>query len=63
MTDHDGHITYRHFQVLDFMLEFVGFNRLNGRATNRNAACVQILDGRSTYYCKRMGAGQPKVLE
>lgn len=56
ITNYGGQMAYRYYQTLNLMLEVVAFDRLVDRASNRNDAFVQILDGRSTYDRKPTGA-------
>ncbi len=49
ITNYSGQMAYRYFSTLNLMLEVLAFDRLVDRATNRNEAFVQMLDGRSTY--------------
>lgn len=55
ITNYGGQMAYRYFQSLNLMLEVVAFDRLVDRATNRNEAFVQMLEGRSTYDRKPKG--------
>lgn len=56
ITNYGGQMAYRYYQALNLMLEVIAFDRLVDRASNRNDAFVQILDGRSTYDRKPKGA-------
>ncbi|EJL29496.1 ATP-binding protein [Novosphingobium sp. AP12] len=56
ITNYGGQMAYRYYQTLNLMLEVIAFDRLVDRASNRNDAFVQILDGRSTYDRKPTGA-------
>jgi hypothetical protein len=56
ITNYGGQMAYRYYQTLNLMLEVIAFDRLVDRASNRNDAFVQILDGRSTYDRKPAGA-------
>ncbi|GAA3784983.1 hypothetical protein GCM10022600_00030 [Qipengyuania pelagi] len=55
ITNYGGQMAYRYFQSLNLMLEVVAFDRLVDRATNRNEAFVQMLEGRSSYDRKPKG--------
>ncbi|MBS4074758.1 ATP-binding protein [Ameyamaea chiangmaiensis] len=55
ITNYGGQMAYRYFQSLNLMIEVVAFDRLVDRATNRNEAFVQMLEGRSTYDRKPKG--------
>lgn len=55
ITNYGGQMAYRYYQTLNLMLEVIAFDRLVDRASNRNDAFVQILDGRSTYGRKPTG--------
>lgn len=46
---------YRYYTTLNLLLEVIAFDRLIDRASNRNEAFVQMLDGRSTYDRKPKG--------
>lgn len=56
ITNYGGQMAYRYYQNLNLMLEVIAFDRLVDRANNRNDAFVQILEGRSTYDRKPIGA-------
>jgi len=56
ITNYGGQMAYRYYQTLNLMLEVIAFDRLVDRASNRNDAFVQILEGRSTYDRKPKGA-------
>ncbi|MEM7329447.1 MAG: ATP-binding protein [Pseudomonadota bacterium] len=49
LTDFGGHLAYRYYKTLNIMIEVLAFDRLVDRASNRNEAFVQMLDGRSNY--------------
>lgn len=55
ITNYGGQMAYRYFTTLNLMLEVIAFDRLVDRASNRNDAFVQILEGRSTYDRKPNG--------
>lgn len=55
VTNYGGQMAYRYYQTLNLMIEVIAFDRLVDRATNRNDAFVQILEGRSTYDRKPKG--------
>jgi hypothetical protein len=55
ITNYGGQIAYRYYQGLNVMLEVIAFDRLVDRASNRNEAFVQMLEGRSTYERKPKG--------
>lgn len=55
ITNYGGQMAYRYFKTLNLMLEVVAFDRLVDRATNRNEAFVQMLEGRSTHDRKPKG--------
>ncbi len=63
ITNYGGQMAYRYFQTLNLMLEVVAFDRLVDRATNRNEAFVQMLEGRSTYDRKPKGESRRERLE
>lgn len=56
ITNYGGQMAYRYYQHLNLMLEVIAFDRLIDRASNRNDAFVQILEGQSTYDRKPKGA-------
>ncbi|WP_423067813.1 ATP-binding protein [Devosia sp. CN2-171] len=49
VTNYGGQMAYRYYKALNLMLEVVAFDRLVDRASNRNEAFVQMLEGRSSY--------------
>ncbi|WP_299723119.1 ATP-binding protein [Devosia sp.] len=49
ITNYGGRMAYRYYTTLNLMLEVVAFDRLVDRASNRNEAFVQMLEGRSTF--------------
>lgn len=49
LTNHGGQMAYRYYKTLNIMLEVLAFDRLVDRASNRNEAFVQMLEGRSNY--------------
>ncbi|MDV6333229.1 hypothetical protein [Asticcacaulis sp. 201] len=49
ITNYGGQMAYRYYKTLNLMLEVIAFDRLVDRATNRNEAFVQMLEGRSSY--------------
>lgn len=55
ITNYGGQMAYRYYKALNLMLEVVAFDRLVDRASNRNEAFVQMLEGRSTYDRKQKG--------
>lgn len=55
ITNYGGQMAYRYYGGLNLMLEVLAFDRLVDRATNRNEAFVQMLEGRSTYDRKPKG--------
>ncbi|GEO84653.1 hypothetical protein GCM10007920_05100 [Ciceribacter naphthalenivorans] len=55
ITNYGGQMAYRYYKALNLMLEVVAFDRLIDRASNRNEAFVQMLEGRSTYDRKPKG--------
>jgi hypothetical protein len=55
ITNCGGQMAYRYYKTLNLMLEVVAFDRLLDRASNRNEAFVQILEGRSTFDRKPKG--------
>jgi cation transport regulator ChaB len=56
ITEFGGKMAYRYYNSLNLMIEVLAFDRLVDRASNRNEAFVQMLDGRSTYDRKDKGA-------
>ncbi|WP_234908139.1 hypothetical protein [Rhizobium rhizogenes] len=55
ITNYGGRMAYRYYKTLNLMLEVVAFDRLVDRASNRNEAFVQMLEGRSTFDRKPKG--------
>ncbi|WFU03705.1 ATP-binding protein [Rhizobium sp. CB3171] len=55
ITNYGGQMAYRYYKTLNLMLEVVAFDRLVDRASNRNEAFVQMLEGRSTFDRKQKG--------
>lgn len=55
ITNFGGRMAYRYYNKLNLMLEVLAFDRLVDRASNRNEAFVQMLDGRSNYDRKPKG--------
>ncbi len=55
ITNYGGQMAYRYYSALNLMLEVIAFDRLVDRASNRNDAFVQMLEGRSTYDRKPKG--------
>lgn len=55
ITNYGGQMAYRYYKTLNLMLEVVAFDRLVDRASNRNEAFVQMLEGRSTFDRKPKG--------
>ncbi|NRB15108.1 MAG: ATP-binding protein [Rhizobiales bacterium] len=55
ITKFGGQMAYRYYNTLNLMLEVVAFDRLVDRASNRNEAFVQMLEGRSNYDRKTKG--------
>jgi hypothetical protein len=54
-TNFGGQMAYRYYSALNLMVEVLAFDRLVDRATNRNEAFVQMLEGRSNYDRKPKG--------
>lgn len=55
ITNYGGQMAYRYYTKLNLMLEIIAFDRLIDRASNRNEAFVQMLEGRSTFDRKPKG--------
>lgn len=55
ITNYGGQMAYRYYKTLNLMIEVVAFDRLVDRASNRNDAFVQMLEGRSTFDRKPKG--------
>jgi hypothetical protein len=55
LTNFGGQMAYRYYNTLNLMLEVLAFDRLVDRASNRNEAFVQMLEGRSNYDRKPKG--------
>lgn len=55
ITNYGGQMAYRYYKALNLMLEVIAFDRLVDRASNRNEAFVQMLEGRSSYDRKPTG--------
>ncbi len=49
ISDFGGQMAYRYYSNLNVMIEVLAFDRLVDRASNRNEAFVQMLEGRSSY--------------
>lgn len=60
ITNYGGQMAYKYFSALNLMLEVVAFDRLIDRASNRNEAFVEMLEGRSNYDRKAKGGLVPK---
>ncbi|WP_198912668.1 hypothetical protein [Acetobacter musti] len=54
ITNYGGQMAYRYYKTLN-LIEVVAFDRLVDRASNRNEAFVQMLEGRSTFDRKPKG--------
>lgn len=61
ITNYGGKMAYKYYSNLNLMIEVLAFDRLIDRASNRNEAFVQMLDGRSTYDRKTKGALTGKI--
>lgn len=49
ITNFGGKMAYKYFHALNMIIEVLAFDRLVDRASNRNEAFVQMLEGRSNY--------------